>query len=132
MYKKTLGALFSVLMLAGCASGTGQPVSTAGTYVMPDGSGDGQEAVIKGKDIEIYWVAKENKTKALYWKGDAPEEAKESGPLKWTSQGDREAMDSSLLASQDSTKEFTLDNGVLSYEASAMGVTKTVELKKEQ
>jgi len=36
-----------------------------------------------------------------------------------------------LLASSDDTKEFTYKDGVISYEASAMGTTKKVELTKK-
>ena len=36
-----------------------------------------------------------------------------------------------MLASSDDTKEFTYKDGVISYEASAMGSTKTVKLEKK-
>lgn len=36
-----------------------------------------------------------------------------------------------LLASGDDTKDFTFKDGVISYEASAMGTTTTVKLEKQ-
>ena len=73
----------------------------------------------------------EEKTKSLYWIGtyEAPTSAVDE--FKWTSKGDTEAMSSALMASQDETKDFSYKDGVLSYKASAMGTTKTVEMKKK-
>ena len=36
-----------------------------------------------------------------------------------------------MLASSDATKAFKYENGVLSYEASAMGTTTTVKMERE-
>ena len=39
--------------------------------------------------------------------------------------------DSALLASGDETKTFTYENGILSYEASALGTTTTVKMERQ-
>ena len=40
--------------------------------------------------------------------------------------------DSAMLTSTNDTKTMTYQNGVLSYEASAMGTTTTVKLEKQK
>lgn len=91
-----------------------------------------QAATISGDTIEIYWVRDNGDTKSLYWAGSfvAPTTADE--PYSWTSKNDHSKTKSALLASSDDTKTITYQNGVLSYEASAMGTTTTVKLKKQQ
>ena len=71
-------------------------------------------------------------TKSLYWAGSyiAPESAVTE--YSWTSENDTEKTGSALLASGDDTKEFTYKDGVISYEASAMGTTKTMKLTKQK
>ena len=45
-------------------------------------------------------------------------------------QGDREALDGSMLGSQDKDKAFSVDGDKISFEMSIMGTTKTVRLEK--
>lgn len=80
--------------------------------------------------IEIYWISEENEMTALYWAGtyEAPETAEE--PYSWLSQNDKDRTDFALLASGDDTKEFTYENGTISYSASLAGVTKVQKLEK--
>lgn len=90
-----------------------------------------QTATISGGTIEIYWVNDNGDTKSLYWAGSfaAPTAADE--PYSWISKNDHSKTEGALLASSDDTKTITYQNGVLSYEASAMGTTTTVKLKKQ-
>ena len=144
-------ALMCVIALSGCGSNgnASASASSASTSVeqteevkAPDLSGDWKQvnsdsetsyhaATIKDDTIEIYWVNEDDETKALYWAGTyvAPETADE--PYTWDSENDKEKTDSSILASGDDTKTFTYQDGQISYEASALGVTKTVRLEKE-
>ena len=91
-----------------------------------------QAATIIGDTITIYWISDNGDTKSLYWAGSfvAPTTADE--PYSWTSKNDHSKTESALLASTDETKTMKYENGVLSYEASAMGTTTTVKLKKQQ
>lgn len=91
-----------------------------------------QAATITGDTITIYWVSDNGDTKSLYWAGSfiAPTTAEE--PYLWDSKNDHSKTDTSLLASSDDTKTMTYENGILSYEASAMGTTMTIKLKKQQ
>ena len=83
------------------------------------------------KSVEINWISDGGKTKSIYWVGTytAPTEFVEE--YSWTSERDKEKTDSALLASTDDTKDFLYSNEKISYEASAMGTTTTVELTKE-
>ncbi|MGH4051967.1 MAG: hypothetical protein ACREVX_11580 [Clostridium sp.] len=91
-----------------------------------------QAATISGDTIEIYWVSDNGDTKSLYWTGTfvAPTTADE--PYIWASKNDHSKTDSAMLASSDDTKNMTYQNGVLSYEASAMGTTTKVKLEKQK
>lgn len=75
-------------------------------------------------------VNTDSESKSLYWAGTfvAPETPDE--PYTWESVNDKEKTDSALLASGDDTKTFTYEKGEISYEASALGTTKTVRLEK--
>lgn len=91
---------------------------------------DYQQAEIKEDGtMTIYWISEDSKS--LYWAGSFEAPTTSSKTYSWTSNNDKEQTDSSLLASSDDTKDFKYENGTLSYEASAMGTTKTIKLKKE-
>ena len=91
-----------------------------------------QAATISGDTIEIYWVSDNGDTKSLYWAGSfiAPTTADE--PYIWNSENDHSKTASAMLASPDDTKTITYQNGVLSYNASALGSTTTVKLGKQK
>lgn len=108
---------------------TEAPTDLTGTWASEPNEGSYQEAVITENTIEINWVSED--TTALYWSGTytAPDSA--VNEYTWTSERDKEKTDTALMASGDDTKEFTYKDGVISYEVSMMGVTKTIELEKK-
>ena len=137
-------ALSSVLMLGllTACGGTNQsdpkdvpvtPPDLVGEWKQTNSNADDswQAATIAGDTIEVYWVSDNGGTKALYWAGsfDAPTTADE--PYTWESENDKDQTDMAILASGDDTKAFTYQDGVISYEVSAMGVTQTVKLEKQ-
>lgn len=87
-----------------------------------------QTATITDDTITIYWVTGD--TKALYWAGTFTPPNTADEPYTWESANDTEQTSTALLASSDATKVFTYQDGQLSFEASAMGVTKTVRMEK--
>lgn len=91
-----------------------------------------QAATISGNRIEIFWVSDNGDTKSLYWAGTfvAPTSANE--PYQWKSKNDHSKTEKAMLASTDDTKAMTYQNGVLSYQASALGTTTTVKLQKQK
>lgn len=107
-----------------------EPTDLSGTWRSEENDGSYQEAVISEDRIEINWVYDGGDTKSIYWIGtyEAPTEAVDE--YSWTSERNKEETDTALLASMDDTKDFTYKDGVISYEASALGTTTTVELSK--
>ena len=86
-------------------------------------------ATITDDVITVYWESTDSKS--LYWAGSfiAPENGED--PYTWTSENDHSQTDRALLASSSDTKDFTFEKGELSFEASAMGTTSTVRMKKK-
>jgi len=115
-----LAALFlAPLVLAGCGpSSSAAPTSHVGTW-----KADGFEANVTADAIEINIVGDDSKS--LYWKGSFHE-----GSDVVKSHADREALDASMLGSQDADKNFAVDDDQISFEMSMMGTTKTIHLKK--
>ena len=124
------------------ASGGSAAAASSSAPAAPDLTGDwkqvnaasedsDQVATLQGDTIEIYWVTESADTKSLYWAGTfvAPETADE--PYTWESANDTEKTGSALLASGDETKTFTYQDGQISYDVSAMGMTQTVRLEKQ-
>lgn len=111
------------------SSTSSSPTDLTGVWDSEDNEGSYQEATISDGYIEINWVDADGTS--LYWAGTytAPEKAVKE--YTWVSENDKEKTESALLASSDDTKEFTYKNGVISYEASAMGTTTTIELKRK-
>lgn len=90
-----------------------------------------QSATIVDDTITIYWVTDNGDTKSLYWAGSFVAPTDSTEPYSWDSKNDHSQTENALLASSDDTKTMTYENGILSYEASAMGTTTTVKLKKQ-
>lgn len=110
-----------------------QPADLTGDWKQVNSSSDDsyQQATISGDTIEIYWVSDNGDSKSLYWAGsfEAPTTADE--PYSWESKNDHDKTDSALLASTDDTKKFTYEKNQISYEASALGTTTTIQLEKQ-
>lgn len=88
------------------------------------------DAEIAGGTITVNWVQPDSTS--LYWTGSY-EAPTAPGDWSWTSKGDTEKMASALLASQDDAKEFhyTASSDELSFDATAMGTTVTVRMKRQ-
>lgn len=65
-----------------------------------------------------------------FWIGSF-DTSKDSDHFKVESMGDKDALTHSILGSQDRTKSFYYDNGILSFNFSIMGVNTTVQLVRE-
>lgn len=86
------------------------------------------KATVGVDTIEIQWVMPDST--ALYWKGTFPASDPLADGTVIVSQADRTAMDESLFASRGTDKGFTYRDGKLSFQFTALGVTKTVYLEK--
>jgi len=105
------------------------PLDLAGTWTEIDAGSSTQTAVIGYSTITINWV--NDDTKALYWEGSYVAPTSALTTYTWDSAADASKMQGALLASRDSSKTFSYDNGILSYDVTAMGVTKTVKLERK-
>lgn len=108
-----------------------EPLDLTGTWKSEEVEGSYQEATISDSVIEINWVSDGGNAKSLYWAGTYVAPTESTDKYSWISENDKEKTGTALLASSDDTKDFTYKDGVISYEASAMGTTKKVELTKE-
>ena len=107
------------------------PPDLDGEWREQNGSDDSFHGIlISGDTIEIYWVSEGGNATSLYWAGSyvPPPDGKE--PYTWVSENDVTRTSAAQLASGESTKTFTYQNGILSYSASVLGVTTTIETKK--
>lgn len=109
------------------------PVDLTGEWKQTNSAPDDawQAAALKGDTIEINWVSGGGDTTSLYWAGSIEIPADAGNAFTWTSNNDHSKTDGAILASNDDTKDFTYDNGVISYKVSALGTTTTVKLERQ-
>ncbi len=140
------------LTFAGCSSDStstqvnSEPVTTIASVEpvkpIPDLTGDWkqtnsqspdsyQQATITADVISVDWVSDNGDTTSIYWIGTFTPPADVAEPYVWTSDRDKEATDMAILASTDDTKEFTYEDGVISYSVSALGTTTKVKLERQ-
>jgi hypothetical protein len=115
-----IALLLGVLALSSC--GTDQAptaASTAGSYTSNDGK---FEADVTKDQIEIFLVSEDSKS--LYWSGTWS-----SGDTV-TSQANVKKLESSLLGSQNKSKEFAVGSDAISFKFSILGTTRDVTLER--
>lgn len=95
-----------------------------------EGSESYQAGFIEDDVIEIYWMSDHGNTASLYWSGSFEAPADSFDEYTWDSVNDTVKTNYALLASDDNTKTFTYKNGELSYQVTALGITKSVSLEK--
>lgn len=127
-----LCGVLTTTMFAGC--GKKEPVNLNGEWKQVNSATEGsyQTATIKDGEIEIYWESDNGDTKSLYWAGTYIAPTEYSDIYKWDSENDFEKTEKSLLSSSDEKKTITYENNELSYDVTALGVTTTVRLEKQQ
>lgn len=108
-----------------------EPVDLTGEWKQTNSNSEEsfQTATITGDTIEVFWNATD--MEALYWAGtvEVPEDGSTS--FSWDSVNDTTKTETSIMASEDATKTFTVKDGEISYEVTAMGTTMTVRLAKQ-
>lgn len=83
-------------------------------------------ATVTDSTIVILWSTKD--LNGLYWKGSFT--ATVANGEKIFSAGDTVAMEESMLASQDSDKEFVYENNTLSFKRTVAGVTQIIRMTR--
>lgn len=108
-----------------------EPVDLSGTWIAP-GEDDTtwMELTIEGETMTINWVSDSGDTKSLYWAGSYTAPTEPGDSWEWESANDHEQTDYALLASTDDTKSFSYHDGVISWETSALGTTKTMKAER--
>lgn len=138
------GVLSTVLLVGGCSesgvsssdqSSVEQEFSVAdltGTW-STENVNDGDtwmEAVIAEGTISIDWVLDGGDTRSVYWVGTF-DPTVDGSPSAVVSERSVEETERALLASSADTKDFTYDDGELSYSQSALGTTTTIVLEQQ-
>lgn len=96
-----------------------------GVWVSPESNGTQFKALVKNGTIEINLESAD--TTALYWKGTFPWNAGDENVI---SVADTEALEGSILGSQDKDKLFTYNGDNISFKFGALGVTTVIKMKK--
>ena len=128
-----------LMLITGCSSNS----TDTSSKQIPDLTGEWKQDNSKSEDsyqaatvtvdtIEIYWVSDNGDTKSLYWAGSFTAPTSSDEPYTWSSINDHSKTEIAMLASSDDTKSITYENGLLSYQASAMRTTTTIKLKKQK
>jgi hypothetical protein len=108
------------------------PLDLTGDWTQTNAEGDPyQTASIAGGVVTVTWVNDAQSTKALFWAGSYVPPTEAGASYSWDSVNDTAQTDASILASGDPTKTFTYADGTLSYDVTALGVTKTVKLERQ-
>ena len=119
-------SMLCTALFSGC--GTEEALDLRGTWSdLSDGT---QMAVIDDDTITIYWGNED--ASSLYWSGTYVAPAEATSKYSWVSQNYHDVTDFEMLASGDDTKTITYEPGYLTYEMSALGVTKIVKLSKAE
>lgn len=130
--KKTVKNIVSALLL-GCfmVACTQNAPDLTGSWTQKTDTDTYMTADITADTITVYWTYAEDDSKALYWAGtfEAPTTG---GTYTWDSVNDHDKTDSAILASSGDTKTFTYADGGLSFDVTALGVTKTITLEKDK
>ncbi|MDJ0379112.1 hypothetical protein [Cryobacterium sp. PH31-L1] len=143
--------LVAALSLTGCGATDAAPVTTSpaasseakpveAAPIAPDLTGgwkqsnsqsetDFMTATIVDGVISIDWELGSEDITAVYWVGTFEGPADANATHTWTSQRNAAETDNALMASTDNTKEFTYEDGLISYSVSIQGESATVELK---
>ncbi len=118
----------TLLISCGGKEESSTPADLTGEWTVKNEDDEqGMTMTITSDSMEIYWAS--NDTSALYWAGTFTPPT-EAGDYTWTSTNDKDKTSGALLASGDDTKEFKYSGGKISFEVSAMGVTKTMTAEK--
>jgi hypothetical protein len=150
-------ALAAILALTGCSAtntadasavDSSVPTKAASSTPTPDpvvipdlignwkqnnsASNDGwMTATISNNTITANFVTDNGDTTSLFWVGTFVPPTDDASSYTWTSTRDTAATDSALLASTDPTKDFTYENGEISFSVSIAGSTATVRMSKQ-
>ena len=113
------------------AEDTSQPIDLTGTWKTSKDETFDMKATISDNFITVEMTTED--LSALYWKGTfpVPEDASEGDKLSIRSVADTEALQASLLGSQDSVKKFTYSDHAIKFPFTIAGMKAHIVLTKE-
>lgn len=132
-----LAAIVSISFLASCvhahgASSNKNPTTLVGEWHQVDSNPDGWfTASISGESIQVDLHGRDSRS--IFWMGSFDTSHRPTGKFKVVSIPDPDArytMKHSLMASNESKKTFTYDNGEISFEFSALGSSTIVHMRQ--
>jgi len=133
-----LGVILSLIaLLTACgsehaATANQQPKSLIGDWRQVGHNPDGWfTASITGGSIQVNLEGRDSSS--IYWMGSFDSSHPTVGKFKIVSIPDADArytMKTSLMASEETTKPFTYDNGVISFKYSILGTSAVIQLKQ--
>lgn len=129
-----LAIVVSIFTLASCGTSHGASVSKTaisltGEWHQVNSNPDGwMTASISGESIQVNLKGRDSSS--IFWLGTFETHRRWADKFKVVSIGDQDAMRWDITASNEKTKTFTYDHGILSFEFSAVGSTTTVRMKK--
>ncbi len=129
-----LALIASVFMLAACGTSRGSssgknPSTMVGQWKQVHANSSGwMTASISGNSIQVNLQSPDSNS--IFWLGTFDSNKKPRGKFKVISIGDQDAMRWDITASSEAQKTFAYDNGVLSFEFSAMGSSTTIHMVK--
>lgn len=86
------------------------------------------EATIAENTITVRWMFNEDDMTPLYWVGTFDVPADATSPVTIESVRDKEATDPALFAAMVDTKDFTYDDGEITFDVSIQDETATVQM----
>lgn len=89
---------------------------------------DYMEATIAENTITVRWMFNEDDMTPLYWVGTFDVPADATSPVTIESVRDKEATDPALFAAMVDTKDFTYDDGEITFDVSIQDETATVQM----
>ena len=128
----SLVLLATLAFATSCNQVSKEAPNLTGTWksINSDNPDSWQQAEITDTTITVYWVSNNGDTKSLYWAGSFIPPKEYCTTYAWDSQNDKTSTGKSLLAANGDTKTFIYENNQISYEATALGVTKTMKLER--
>ncbi len=92
--------------------------------------GDYMVAEIKKDVISVDWELASEDMKAVYWIGSYAAPKGSENTYSWTSSRDKEKTDSALLAATSESKDFAYAEGVISFDVTMQGTTRTIKMER--
>jgi len=92
---------------------------------------DFMTATIADGVINVDWELGSQDITSVYWSGTFEVPSDGTEPYIWTSARDAAATDAAFLASNEDTKDFTYEEGIVSFTVGIQGESATVEMQKD-